>query len=96
MQTYQDHVALRAIHIVEHAEHFHLHGLGFHALKDGIGYATHADMNLAYRDGRRSLRGIRFLRDRDQGEKQANGGECGNQFFHLRRLTGLRGPALLD
>lgn len=51
VQADQDHVTLRSIDIVKYAENFDVHRLRFHALKDGIGNAAHARMDLTYGNG---------------------------------------------
>ncbi len=75
VQPHQDDVALGPVHVVQHAKHFHFHGLRLHPFENRIGNATHAGMNLADGDDRRIWAGVRFLRSDNRREGQANNEE---------------------
>ncbi len=56
MEPDQNNVALRTVHVVQHAEDFHVHGFRLHALEYREGISVHPGMDLIHRDGR--LRGL--------------------------------------
>ena len=60
VQTDQDNVALGTVHVAHHAQNFHVHGFGFHALEHGERCASHAFVDLVERhDGGRNGGGRR-------------------------------------
>ena len=96
VQPHQDDVSLWPVHVVKHAKNFHFHGLRFYPFEHGVSHSAHAGVNLADGDGEWICCGIRFLCEGQQGEKQANNRERGNQFFHVRRPTGPQEVPLMD
>ncbi len=80
MKTNENDIALRPVDVFHHAEDFNVHGLWFDALKNGIGDATHASVDLINRNG---FKRFRALSCKCGGRQQtAEGGKRENCFSH--------------
>ncbi len=81
VQTNQNNVAFRTIHVVHHAQNFDVHRFGRHTLEHGERGALHAFMDLIERnDGRRFQRErgcvvVSLREDPDGGGEAQKGGE---------------------